>query len=144
MMIFYSITVSIIIEEIKIVYILINTGYLVYKTISFMFIRKANFEYISIPARKLIGIGGKKGRIDEIVKVEIDIDKYKQDVYFYIIQNYLEYNLILEKPWMEYHDIKIILKTNIFFIYLLRIRIRSNKVKKKRLLKFLEIGVTVY
>ena len=45
---------------------------------------------------------------------------------------------------MEYYDIKIVLKIDIFFIYLLRIRVRSNKTGKKRLLKFLEIGATAY
>ena len=56
-----------------------------YGVISFMFVRKVGFERISISIRKLIGIGGKKGCIDEVVKVEIDIDKYKQDAYFYVI-----------------------------------------------------------
>ena len=85
MMIFYPITISIIIKGIKIAHMLINTGCLVYGVISSIFIRKANFKCISIFIRKLIGIRGKEGRIDEIVKVEIDIDKHKQDTYFYVI-----------------------------------------------------------
>ena len=72
-------------EGIKIIYTLINTGYLIYKTISSIFIRKADLEHISISIRKLIGIKGKKGCINEVVKVKIDIDRHKQDIYFYII-----------------------------------------------------------
>ena len=45
---------------------------------------------------------------------------------------------------MEYYNIRIVLKTDIFFIYLLRIRIKSNEAGKKRLLKFLEIKITAY
>ena len=84
-MISYPITVSIIIEGMKIAYILINIGCLAYEIINSMFVRKADLERISILIKKLIGIGGKEDRIDEIVKVEIDIDKYKQDIYFYVI-----------------------------------------------------------
>ena len=73
----HLITISIIIEGIKIVHMLINIGYLAYKAISSMFVRKAGLEHINILIRKLIGIGRKEGRIDEIVKVKIDIDKHK-------------------------------------------------------------------
>ena len=59
-MIFHSITISIIIKRMKIVYILINTGYLTYKTINFIFIRKADLKYINIPTKKLIKIKKKK------------------------------------------------------------------------------------
>ena len=76
-MIFYSITVSIIMKKMKITHILINTDYLVYRAISSIFIRKTGLKHISIFTRKLIGIGGKEGRINKIVKIEIDIDRYK-------------------------------------------------------------------
>ena len=45
---------------------------------------------------------------------------------------------------MEHYDIRIVSKADIFFIYLSRIRVRSNKVRKKRSLKFLKIGITIY
>ena len=64
-------------KGIKIIYTLINTGCLVYGVINSIFIRKTGFKYINILIRKLIGIRGKEGCIDKIVKVEIDIDKYK-------------------------------------------------------------------
>ena len=69
----------------KIAYMLINIDCLVYGAISFIFIRKADLKCISISIRKLIKIERKEGCIDKIIKVEINIDKHKQDVYFYII-----------------------------------------------------------
>ena len=45
---------------------------------------------------------------------------------------------------MVYYDVRIVLKINIFFIYFLGMRIRINKVGKKRLLNLLEIGVIVF
>ena len=45
---------------------------------------------------------------------------------------------------MEYYNIKITLKADTFFIHSSKIRVRSNKARKKRLLKFLKIGTTVY
>ena len=75
-MTFYSIIVSIIIEEKNEIYILINTGCLIYKIISFRFIKKTGFEYIDILIRKLIGIEEKKSCINEIMKVDMDIDRY--------------------------------------------------------------------
>ena len=94
----HPITISTIIEGIKIAHTLINTDCLAYRAISSMFVRKAGLKHISIPTKKLIKIREKKGRIDKIIKIKIDIDKHKQDVYFYVIQDHLEYNLILRKP----------------------------------------------
>ena len=85
MMIFYLITISIIIEGMKIAYMLIDIGCLAYGAISSIFIRKAGLEHINIPTRKLIGIRGKEGLINKIIKIEINIDKHKQNIYFYII-----------------------------------------------------------
>ena len=55
---------------------MIDTGYLVYEMMSSWFVKKVGLEYISIFIKKLIGIGGKKGKISKIIKVEIDIDEY--------------------------------------------------------------------
>ena len=81
----HPIIISTIIKRIKIIYILINTNCLIYKTISSMFIRKAGLKHINISTRKLIGIGEKKDHINKIIKIKIDIDKHKQNIYFYII-----------------------------------------------------------
>ena len=97
-MISHPITVSIIVEGMKIAHILINTDYLVYKTINSIFVRKAGFKHINILIRKLIKIRKKEGRINKVMKIKIDINGHKQDAYFYIIQNHLKYNLILKKP----------------------------------------------
>ena len=133
-MISYPITVSIIIKKMKIAHILINTNYLIYKTINSIFVRKVGFKYINILIKKLIKIRKKEDRINKIMKIKIDINGHKQDTYFYIIQNHLKYNLILKKPWIKHYDIKIILKVDIFFIHSLKTKIRSNKAGKKRLL----------
>ena len=78
------------------------------------------------------------------MKVDINIKKYQQNIFFYIIRDYLEYNLILRKLWIIYYNIKIALKINIFFIYFSETKIRTNKKRKKRLLNFLKIGITVF
>ena len=123
---------------------LIDTGCFVYKIISFKFIRKTGLEYIIIFIKKLIGIGEKEGRINKIIKVKIDIDGHLQDIFFYMIQDYLEYNLILDKLQINHYNVKIAPKTNILFIYLFWIRIINNERKKQKLLKFFEIKVIVY
>ena len=75
-MIFYFIIISIIIEGRNEVYILINTGYLIYETISSRFIRRVGFECIGIPIRKLIEVKKKKSYINKVIKVDMDIDGY--------------------------------------------------------------------
>ena len=40
---------------------------------------------------------GKTGIIDEMIKIQINIDKYTEICYFYIRSDNLEYNLILDK-----------------------------------------------
>ena len=73
----HSITISTIIERIKIIYTLINTSYFVYRIISFIFIRKTGLKCINISTRKLIEIKEKEDCINEIMKIEIDINGYK-------------------------------------------------------------------
>ena len=75
-MIFHSIIIFIIIEEKNKIYILIDIRCLMYKIISFRFIREIGLEYIDISTRKLIGVGGKKNCINKIVKINIDINRY--------------------------------------------------------------------
>ena len=82
----------------KITYILIDIGYLIYRAISSIFVKKTGLKRINIPTKKLIKIRKKKGRINEIVKIKININRHKQNIYFYIIQDHLEYDLILGKP----------------------------------------------
>ena len=86
-----------IIIGLKKIYILFDLGYLAYGVISSRFIRKTGLECINIPVRKLIDIGGKEGYINKIMKIKIDIDRYQQDIFFYIIKDYLKYDLILGK-----------------------------------------------
>ena len=64
---------------------LIDTRCLIYKIISFQFIRKTGLEYINISIKKLIEIKKKEKKINKIVKIEIDIDGHLQDIFFYII-----------------------------------------------------------
>ena len=97
-MIFHLITVSTIIEKKNEVYILINTRYFTYKAISSRFVKKTGLKCIDISIRKLIGIKEKKNHINKIIKINIDIDRYQQDIFFYIIRDYLGYNLIFKKP----------------------------------------------
>ena len=126
---------------------MIDIGYFVYKIISFWFIRKINLECINISIKKLIGIKGKERKISEIIKIEINIDGYLQDIFFYVIRDHLRYNLILEKPWMNHHDVRIALKVGTLFIHSSRARVMSNKGRKwksSKLLKLLEIGAIAY
>ena len=69
--------ISIIVEGMKITYILINIGCLTYGAINSIFIRKAGLEHINISIRKLIEIRGKKNYINKIIKIKIDIDRHK-------------------------------------------------------------------
>ena len=75
-MIFHFITVFIIIEERNEIYILIDIKCLAYRVINSRFIRKTGFEYINILIRKLIEIKKKKNYINEVIKVNININKY--------------------------------------------------------------------
>ena len=75
-MIFHFIIIFIIIEKRNKAYILINIKCIIYKVISFRFIKKANFKCINILIKKLIGIEGKEGCINKIVKVDMDINRY--------------------------------------------------------------------
>ena len=61
----------------KIIHTLINTGCLIYGTINSIFIRKTGLKYINIFTKKLIKIRKKENHINKIIKIKINIDKYK-------------------------------------------------------------------
>ena len=47
-----------------------------YRVINSRFIRRADFKHIGIPTRKLIGIEKKKGCINKVIKINININRY--------------------------------------------------------------------
>ena len=44
------------------------------------FIRKINLEHINILKKNLMEIGKKENKISEVIKVEININKYKKNI----------------------------------------------------------------
>jgi hypothetical protein len=81
---------------------LIDSGCLAYGTVSQRFARKWRLERIPITPRPLIELmSTTASAISEVAYMDIDLDGHQQRrVFFYVIPNQKDYDIILGHPWM--------------------------------------------
>ncbi|NES52501.1 hypothetical protein G3565_28970 [Escherichia coli] len=78
---------------------LINTGCLVYRVISKDFVQRHWIKTTPTVPVRMLGITGRGPDITYTVKATIELQGHcEQDLYFYVVQDKLGYNLILGKP----------------------------------------------
>ena len=70
-------------------------------------------------------------RIIEVAKIEIDLDGYKKNAFFYVVPSLVSYDIILGLPWIRINDVRLSPKRACLYIRPFDLRI-SNTLKKKR------------
>ena len=85
---------------------LIDSGCLAYGTVSERFARKWHLDRISIPPRALAELKSvTSNAITEVAYMDIDLDGHRQQrVFFYVVPDQKDYDLVLGLPWMESQD----------------------------------------
>jgi predicted aspartyl protease len=77
---------------------LIDSGCSSYGLINSRFASQQSFERIPIAPRPISGFSASvRSQITEVAKVEVDIDGYREEAFFYIIPD-LSYDVILGLP----------------------------------------------
>jgi hypothetical protein len=76
---------------------LLDSGYLLYRLVSFSFTIRNRFLYISIPLRELSGFDTlSNNTMIEVIAVSLDIDSYyKTKLFLYVIPRLELYDIIL-------------------------------------------------
>lgn len=95
--IFSFTTINMLLNEVLYTYILVDSKCLCFSIMIKKTVKQNNLKWFSVPLQRVIKVMGKTGIINEIVKVYINVDKHIKICYFYIKDDNLEYNLILDR-----------------------------------------------
>lgn len=86
---------------------LIDSGNLTYGIISEKFARRQGLTMIDIEPKPVRGATG-EGFIKQVVRARLDIDNHGEEgAFFYVMPDYLGYDLILGLPWLNRHDARL-------------------------------------
>ena len=86
---------------------LVDTGCLSYGIINAHFASRHGLQRIPITPRPIIGFSTDvESEITNVVKLEIDLDGYKEDIFLYVVPH-MSYDMILGLPWMKKNDVQI-------------------------------------
>ena len=98
---------------------LIDTGNLAYSLISPRLVQRAGLQCLPISPRVLEGVTEKPGTIQEVARLTIDIEGYKDVKWGYVSPSHPGYDLILGRPWMNKRQVTLALSKKSIYIYLL-------------------------
>ena len=92
------ITIDMLLNGVLYTHILVDSECVCFGMVTKKTVEQNKLEWFSVPPRRVIGIMGKTGTINEMTKVHIDVDGHIEICYFYIEGNNLKYDLILSRP----------------------------------------------
>ena len=100
--------IDILINSITSTRALCDSGYQCFGTVSEQFVKERGLNASSIQSRPLEQVTTTKNQpmIQQIVVFIVDIDGMKEKIVAYIIPGQI-HNIILQKGWMEQHDVSI-------------------------------------
>jgi len=103
-------TVSLLLDKQCYALALIDSGCSSYGLINSRLASKQSFERIPITPRPISGFSPSvRSQITEVAKLEVDLDGYKEEAFFYIVPN-LAYDIILGLPWMKRNNVRLAAK----------------------------------
>ena len=95
--IFLFITINTLLNEVLYTHILIDSKCLCFNIMIKKTVEWNKLEQFSVPSQRVINIMSKTGTVNKIAKAHINVDEYTKICYFYIKNNNLKYDLILNR-----------------------------------------------
>ena len=86
---------------------LIDTGNLSYALICPYFAKRSGLQCMDITPRKLEGVVGTKAQIDQVARLTINLEGYRETLFGYIGPAHPGYDIILGRPWMNKREVTI-------------------------------------
>ena len=131
-MIFPSITINMLLNEVLYIHILINLKCLYFGIMTKKPVKQNKLKQFPISLWQVIDVMSKPGTTNEIVKTHINIDKHMKTCYFYIKDDNLKYNLILDRLWLNRNDVQIVVKKKQFILASQIYMSRAQKADQKK------------
>ena len=129
-----------VIDHVATAYTLIDSGCLSYGAISQRFVRRNGLPTFDITPKLMRGATGGEGKIDRIVRCRIDIEGHsEQGTFLYVIPDHLGYDLILGRPWLNYHDVLMYSKRGRLHVRSTGAKLRDRKRKPLPKLDILQV-----
>ena len=124
---------------------LMDSSYLSYDLINSRFTSRYKLQRIRISHRLIVGFSDlMTSQILEITKIEIDLNGYKEDVFFYVVLNLASYDIILGLPQMKRNDVRLSLRRAYLYIRPLRIRVLNTSKERPILADYGLVSVAAF
>ena len=144
-MIFLFITIDMLLNGVLYAHTLIDSRCLCFSMVTKKTVEQNKLKWFPVPPQQVIGVMGKPDTINEIVKTHINVNKHTKICYFYIKDNNLEYNLILNKSWLNRNDVQIVAKEKAIYFDLTNLYVKSTEGwPKKTTPSIYEVNGMVY
>lgn len=123
---------------------LVDTGCLSYGLISRRFATQNSLQRISITPRPINGFSTDvASEITDVAKMEIDLDGYKEETFFYIVPN-MSYDMILGLPWMKKNHVRVSPRNECLYIGSPGLRIPNVRQERQRTIDLRAISAAAF
>ena len=96
-MTFSPIIINTLLNGVSYTHTLINLRCLCFNMVTKKTVEQNKLKQFPVPPQQIIGVMNKPGTINKIAKAYINVNKHTETCYFYIKDNNLKYNLILDR-----------------------------------------------
>jgi hypothetical protein len=111
---------------------LVDSGCSSYGLVDSRFASRQGLQRIPIAPRPIVGFNDStNSRITEVARMEIDLDGYREDAFFYVVPSLVSYDIILGLPWMRKNDVRLSPKKACLYIGPFNLRV-LNTLKEER------------
>ena len=139
------ITIDTLLNRISYAHILVNLRCLCFNMMTKKTVEQNKLKWFPVSSQQIINVMSRPGTINEIVKAHINIDEYTEICYFYIKDDNLKYNLILNRSWLNRNDVQIIVKEKAIYFSLINLYVKSTEDWLKKIISNIyEINNTAY
>ena len=139
------ITINMLLNRVSYIHTLIDSECLCFGMVIKRTVEWNKLKQFSVLSWRVIDVMSKPGTIDEIAKTHINVNKHTEICYFYIKNNNLKYDLILNRSWLNRNDVQIVVKEKAIYFGLTSLYVKSTKGQlKKTTLSIYKVNGTAY
>ena len=132
-MIFLFITINMLLNRVLYAHTLVDSKCLCFGMMIKKTVEQNKLKWFSVSLWQVIDVMGKSDTINEIVKAHINIDEHMKICYFYIKNDNLKYDLILNRLWLNRNDVQIVTKKKIIYFGLTSLYVKSTEDQPKKI-----------
>ena len=99
------ITIDTLLNEVSYTHTLVDLECLCFGMMTKKTVEQNKLKWFPVSPQQIIDVMGRPGTINEMAKTHINVNKHTEICYFYIKDDNLEYDLILDRLWLNRNNV---------------------------------------